>query len=77
MIDVRLFGILVRLVVSLIEYRGPSRNTNDGLTPADCKALGFMGPVEGYDTGYCQCRNESFRNEDGNGCCKCNYSNVI
>lgn len=61
----------MRWNVELIEYQGPSKNTNGALTTKDCQSL-FKGPVEVYEGDRCQCQNNSFINDDKNGCCKDN-----
>ena len=50
-------------------------NTSGGLTTDDCRVL-FTGPVQSYAGDRCQCINESFLNDNNNGCCNCN-TNMI
>ncbi len=63
--------ISVPLRAQLIEYVGPSTNTIGNLTTAVCRSL-FTGPVESYNNSCCQCKNETFINDNNNGCCKNN-----
>ena len=53
----------------LIEYRGPPTGTSGDLRTIDCKAL-FTGPVEVYSDDSCQCKNNTFIDQDGTGCGK-------
>ncbi len=62
-------NFLVRWNVQLIEYSGPSTNTNNTLITEDCQAL-FTGPVESIEGNRCQCKQSAFINDDSTGCCK-------
>ncbi|CAF3205424.1 unnamed protein product, partial [Rotaria sp. Silwood2] len=61
------FRQCVRLQVQLVEYIGPSTNTNGELTTEECQIL-FTGPVESYATGRCQCKSIAFINANKTGC---------